>query len=84
MNNSAMTNANIVANGGGCLLIGAMDDSAILYIDLIAHSNLMDIAANNSLKPNTALVAHDHITNNGRVFCDIAIVSHLGRFSFNG
>src|ERR1035437_1335282 len=69
MDDRVMCNRNIVSDRNRPLLIGAMDDSAILNVNLVSHPDGMDIATDNGIEPNTTLVTHHHIANNGCIVC---------------
>jgi hypothetical protein len=64
MNNGIMSNANIIPNGGACLLICTMNYRAILNVCIIPNSDRMHIAPNNGIKPNGTIVTHHYITHN--------------------
>ena len=54
-----------------------MEDAAVLYVHTVTDMNPVHITTHNCVEPNTALTAHDHITNDGRVLCQIAVFTYL-------
>jgi len=49
----------------------------------MAHSDAVHITPDHSLKPHTALIAHNHITDNCGIFSKKAVFSEYRAFSFN-
>ncbi len=64
----AMADGNVVADGGGGAQVGAVQDGAVLNVDFVANADAVDIAAHHRLKPDAAIVADDHVANDGRIF----------------
>jgi hypothetical protein len=75
----AVADAHIVADGGAAFLESAVKDGAVLDIDFISYPDKIHIAAYHRLEPHGALVAHDHIADNGGIFCEEAVLSELRR-----
>jgi hypothetical protein len=50
---------------------------SILHINFIAHADGMHIAANNCLKPDTAVITHDDIAHNRGIFRQITVIAEL-------
>ena len=67
MYNCIVSDAYIISNKCTGLFICAMNDGAILHIYLIAQADDIYISPNNSIEPNAALVAHNHIANNSAI-----------------
>ena len=67
----------VVADDGAGSLVGSVNYGSILNIDLITDTDAVDIPANDGLKPNAALVAHDNIAYNSSVFCEVTICAKL-------
>jgi hypothetical protein len=61
-----------------------MNTSSVLDIYLITHANKIYITTNHCIKPNTAVVTHDHIANDGSVGSNETIFPKLRMFVFNG
>jgi hypothetical protein len=61
-----------------------MDAGAILDIHFVADADKIYIASYHCIEPDAALIAHDHITDNGSIGSYIAIVSELRVFIFYG
>jgi len=60
-----------------------MDDCTILNVNIIPDSDIMYIAPYNGIKPNTAFIAYNNISNNGRIFGNKTIGADLGKKTFN-
>jgi Ni,Fe-hydrogenase III small subunit len=50
-----------------------VDNSAVLNIDFVTHSDKIDVAAHHCLKPDRTVVAHGDIADEGGVFGEKAI-----------
>ncbi len=77
MHNGVMANANVVANRGGCFLVGTVDACAILHVYFIAQTDAVYITTDNGIKPYTALSAHHHIAYNSGIFSNETIFRNL-------
>jgi hypothetical protein len=82
MHNCVMPDRNIIPNCCAAFNIGAMDTGAVLHIDFVSHSYKIHITSYNSIKPDTAVITHYYITNNGSIRRNEIIVSKLGEFTF--
>lgn len=63
-----MADAAEIAYGRGCLLVGAVDDCAILYVDLVADPDAIHIAPYDRIEPEATMVADNDISYDGGVF----------------
>jgi hypothetical protein len=57
-----MSNRYVIANGGTTFFKCSVDAGAILHIDFVAHADKIYIAPNYRIKPNTAVISHQHLT----------------------
>lgn len=83
MYNCVVTDADIVADHDGCLLIGAMYDCSILYVHLVSYPYRVNIPTNHGIEPNAAVITHDNIPDYRGIGCDKAIVPECGRDTFD-
>jgi len=79
MHNGVVANAYVVANGGGVLLVGAVDAGAILHVYAVAQCNGVDIAAHHRVKPKAARIAGGHLPNDGGIWGNIAVGAKAGQ-----
>src|ERR1700761_9062447 len=66
---------NVITYVSRRIQVSSMNNSPILYIGVVAYFNVVYIATYYRVEPYRAIIAHDHIANNGRVFGDKAIGS---------
>jgi hypothetical protein len=78
MYDGVMSNGYIIANAGTTSLIGAMYAGTILDINFIAHPNEIYVTSYHRIKPNTAIIPHYDIANNGGIWSNENIVTKLG------
>lgn len=76
MNDGQMSDAHIVADDGLRFFEGAMDDCIVLDINAVADADGINIAADNGVEPNRAVVAHNHIPYQGGIGGDETVLSH--------
>jgi hypothetical protein len=69
--------AHVVANGRSALLVGAVQDGAVLYVHFVADVDKIHVAAHNGLKPHGTIVAHDDVADDGGVFGKEAVLAEL-------
>jgi hypothetical protein len=81
VNDGAMGNRYVVANVGGRFFECSMDDGIILYVDIVANPDIVDITANNCSKPNTTVVAKSRITNDYGTLCQKTVFTHNWGFT---
>jgi hypothetical protein len=62
MNDRIMPDTAPVSNYCFCFLIGAMNNRSILYIDLVADPDAVDIPSDHGIKPDAAMISDNHIT----------------------
>jgi hypothetical protein len=67
VNQGVVANGNVVPNGGRCFFIGAVDHRPVLDIGSVAHLYKMNIASNNGIEPNGAVVPQRYIANHGGI-----------------
>src|SRR5437762_4878805 len=60
-----------------------MNASTILHIYFITYPDKIDIPSYYRTEPNTAIITHDHIPNNGGIRCNETVFSELRIFVFN-
>lgn len=77
-----MTDGYVVADGDPGFFIGTMDDDAILDIHLVADADAVDIAADDGIEPDAAVIAHLHVSHDGSVRRDKTIFSKARGFAF--
>src|SRR5688572_12172396 len=77
MYNSMMSNRNIIAYCCSIALVCAMNAGAILYIDFISHVYKIDVASDNCIKPDAAIISYYYIAYNGCIGSDKTIISEL-------
>src|SRR6266542_1014107 len=77
MYDGIMPYGNIIANIGWIFLIRTMNHRTILHIHFIANPYIMNIAADYRIKPNAAIVAHYHITDNSSIRSYKTIIAKL-------
>ena len=73
-----MTYRDIVADMKLCFFVGAMQNRAILDIDLLAHADAIDIATNHCREPNRTACAHLDVADHSSVFSQKTIWTNLG------
>lgn len=81
MNNRIVGDRDVVANRRLMLLISTVNHCPILDIDVVAHSDRMDIAAYYGIEPNGAMRSHNNFSNHRGVVGKPAIGSQLWGFS---
>jgi len=64
MHNGIMAYGYIIADLGSIFLIGAMYDGAILDVYFIADADVINVAPNHGIEPDTAIIAYHYITYN--------------------
>ena len=77
VNGNIVTDRDIVAYDDSRFLVEGMEDGAVLDIDVVAETNRVDVAAEDSIEPYRAAVANDGITNDSGVGCEETVVSDL-------
>jgi hypothetical protein len=75
MNNGVMADGDIIAEDSLRTLISTMDYGSILHIHLIAHSDAIYIASHYSIEPKAAIVASYHISHNGSIGSNKAVLA---------
>jgi NDP-sugar pyrophosphorylase family protein len=78
-----MSDRNIITNGCAAALKSAVDTGAVLDIYLITDEDKVYISTNDRIKPDAAIITHDHITNDCSIRGNECIVAKLGVFIFN-
>ena len=63
MDNGPVAYGHIITDDGIRFFISAVDNGPILDIDLIANANGIDVSTDHRVKPETAIVPGDHISN---------------------
>lgn len=81
MDNGTMTDGDFTADFEGGFLIGAMEDSAILYVRAITNPDIVDVAPNDDVVPDAAGLADYHIADDNGGFSEEGVGSDLGGFS---
>tara|TARA_R110002020_G_scaffold23587_2_gene78435 strand:- start:63996 stop:64535 length:540 start_codon:yes stop_codon:yes gene_type:complete len=84
MDYGIVANGNIVPYSGGRFKIGTVYDGAILYVYLISHFDKMDVAPQNCIEPDTALISHFHIAYQGGIFGNVTILPYLRGLAIYG
>ena len=74
-----MTDGDVVAYLNGCLLIEGVQARAVLNVDAVADTDVVDVAAHYGIEPHAAVVAHHDIAHYGSVFGEVTVMSELGR-----
>jgi hypothetical protein len=77
MNDCIMTDRHIVADNGFRSQEGGVDHGAILHVYLVSHPDAVHISTNHRIKPYTALVSGNHITNNSGVWRKKTMLTEL-------
>jgi hypothetical protein len=80
--NGQVTNAYTITNDGAGFFVCAVDNYAILNIDLIADPDGIYIPPDNCVEPDTALISNDYVANNGGIGGDKAVLTELWMDSF--
>src|SRR5690606_38111272 len=83
VHNGIMAYGHIIANSCWRFLIRGVDNCSILNVYFVTDFNIVDISSNHGIEPNTALLPHHHITNNGGIFGNVAIIRYDGVFPVN-
>lgn len=65
-----MPDGYIVANLNGRLLVKGVQHTAILYIDIIANADAIDITAHHGIEPYTAIIAHYYVAHHTSSLCE--------------
>ena len=73
-----VTDCHVVAYMRRASLVGDVYTATILYVGAVAYGDRSYIAANHSVKPHRALVAHSYIAHNSGVLAKIAISPPFG------
>ena len=58
-----------------------MNNGAVLDVNPVAHPNVVYIAPDNCIEPNTALISHNNIPHNDRVLRDKTLFSEYRGFA---
>jgi hypothetical protein len=82
VHNCVVTDADIIADDDGCLLIRAMYDCSILNVHFVPYPYGVNIPTNHGIEPNAAVITHDNIPHYRGIGCDKAIVTEYGRGTF--
>jgi hypothetical protein len=69
----AVADGDIVTYVNRGLLVGTMDNRTILNVDFVAYPDEMHVASDHRLKPNTAIIAHHNISDDSRIFGQVAV-----------
>jgi hypothetical protein len=83
MDNGLMPYGYLVANDRLRFLVSTMNHGPILDIDLIAYADTVDIAPDYSVKPDTAIIAQDHITGQRGIGCQKTVFADYRVLAFN-
>jgi hypothetical protein len=62
-----VTDTYVVANSRSSPFISAVNNGAILDIYFIANTDTVDISPDDRLKPDTTIIAHNGVTNEGSI-----------------
>jgi hypothetical protein len=73
----------VVANNGSRFLVSAMNDSPILDIGFIPDPDAVNIAPDNRIKPDTAVITQRYLSHNGGVRSYKAVFAYLRMNIFN-
>lgn len=84
MYDGVMADGDVVADDGLGFLVGGVYDDAVLYVDLIADADAVDVAADDGVEPDACFVAYFDVSNYGCIGGDEAVFSKFGEFTFNG
>jgi hypothetical protein len=82
MNNRMMPDRNIIPNCCAALLKRAMNTGAVLDVYFVPDPDEIDIASYNRVEPDTAIIAHDHISDDRRVWSYECVAPKLGLLVF--
>lgn len=81
MNNGVVRDGNMVSNVNRSYLVSAMNDCTVLNVHLVTNPDVMHISTHHGIVPDTAVVAHFHITNDYSCFSKKAIVAKFGGYA---
>ena len=77
MNHHIVAYGDIVADYDGRFLIESVEHTTVLDVHTVADGDGVDIAAQHSVEPHAALVAHSYITNNGGILGEEAVFAYF-------
>jgi hypothetical protein len=60
-----------------------VDDDTILYVHVVANTDVMHIASHHGVKPNTAVITHFHFTDDCSIFGNETVGSEFRRDTFD-
>ena len=66
MKHHAVTHRHVIAKNKGILVLHHVQDAAVLDIGVFSNADVVNIAANNGVKPHTGVISDLHIANNLR------------------
>ena len=81
--NGQVTDAYIITNAGAGLFVCAVDNYAVLDIDLISDPDRVHIASHYSIEPYTAVITKHYVANNRCIGGYKTILTENGRDPFN-
>ena len=61
----------------------AVNNDAVLNVDVISDPDIMDISTDNGIEPYAASIAHGDVAGNGSVVGQKTIIAHFGRNTFH-
>src|SRR5512147_2651709 len=77
VNDRPMGNRHIIADIYRRLPVSAMDYYAILDVDIFPYPDIMNIAANHRIEPDTAIIPENYITDNRSIIRDEAPFANI-------
>src|ERR1044072_1671658 len=80
MDDRRMAYGNVITDVRRIFFESTMYDRPILDIHAVPNSNIVDIAANDSVEPYAAFIAHHHVADNRCVWSDKAVSTKLRMF----
>jgi hypothetical protein len=82
MYDGIMTDRYVVADYHLGFLVGSVDDDAILDVYFVTDPDAVDIAPDDGIEPDTALIANLHVTYHGGIGRQKTIFAKAGEFAF--
>jgi hypothetical protein len=82
MKHHAVTHSHVIVKNKGILVLHHVQDAAVLDIGVFSNADVVNIAANNGVKPHTGVISDLHIANNLRPVGDEDPISKLREFAF--
>jgi hypothetical protein len=74
----------IVPDRSSAFLKSAMDTGAVLHIYLVPDPDKIDIATDDRIEPETAVITGNNIPDNRRIRGDKTVIAKLRKFVFYG